>query len=85
MSLIARRNRMRAFILGIWTPLHDLDAGVLEHGAEQAGELAVAIPDQEPRPAPGILKIHDEVLRGFCVLDDRQHIQTGAGYGDGFE
>ena len=39
--------------------------GVLEHGVEQAGELAVAVPDQEPRPAAGILKVHDEVLRGL--------------------
>jgi hypothetical protein len=44
---------------------HDLDAGILEHGVEQAGELAVAIPDQESRLAPGILKIHDEVPRGL--------------------
>jgi hypothetical protein len=44
---------------------HRLDPGVLEHGAKQAGELAVAVPDQEPRPAPGILEIHDEVLRGL--------------------
>ena len=47
------------------TAEHDLDPGVLEHVVEQAGELAVAVPDQEPRPAAGILKVHDEVLRGL--------------------
>ena len=30
---------------------HDLDPRVLEHGVEQAGVFAVAVPDQEPRPA----------------------------------
>ena len=44
---------------------HDLDPGVLEYGVEQAGKLAVAVPDQEPRPAAGVLKVHDEVLRGL--------------------
>ena len=96
---------MIEFILGIWTPLSTtLMPGVVEDGVEQAGELAVAVPDQEPRPAPGILKVHDEVPRGLgdpgCsgmrgraqdpdppggVLDDRQHVQAGAGQGDGLE
>ena len=81
-----------------------LDPGVVEDGAKQAGELAVAVPDQEPRPAPGILEIHDEVLRGLGhpagsgvrdgaqdpdppagVLDDRQHVDTGAAQGDRLE
>lgn len=44
---------------------HDLDASILEHVGEHAGELAVAIPDQEPRPVPGALKIHDQVPRGL--------------------
>jgi hypothetical protein len=48
---------------------HRLDPGVREHGVEQAGELAVAVPDQEPRPASGILKVHDEVLRGLASQD----------------
>jgi hypothetical protein len=47
------------------TAEHCFDPGVLEHGVEQAGELAVAVPDQEPRPAAGILQVHDEVLRGL--------------------
>jgi hypothetical protein len=46
---------------------HGLDARVLEHGAEQGWVLAVAVPDQEPRPAAGVLQIHDQVPRG---LDD---------------
>ena len=46
---------------------HGLDTCVLEDGVEQAGELAVTIPDHEPRSAAGILKIHDEVPGG---LDD---------------
>ena len=44
---------------------HGLDARVLEDGVEQAGELAVAVPDQEPRPASGVLEVHDEVPRGL--------------------
>ena len=40
---------------------HDLDPRVLEHFVEQGGELAVAVPDQEPRPAAGVLEIHDQV------------------------
>src|SRR5690349_8178473 len=46
---------------------HDRDPGVLEDSVEQGGELAVAVPDQEPRPAAGILQVHDEVPGG---LDD---------------
>jgi hypothetical protein len=30
---------------------HDLDPGVLEYGVEQARKLAIAVQDQEPRPA----------------------------------
>ena len=44
---------------------HDLDPSVLEHCIEQAGELAVTVPDQEPRPAAGVLKFHDQVPRGL--------------------
>ena len=96
---------MTEFILGIWTPLStDLDTDVGEDGVEHAGELAVTVPDEEPRPAAGILQIHDEVpgrlddprrsrMRGCSqdpdpaggVLDDRQHEQAGAAYGDGLE
>src|SRR6201989_3204361 len=47
--------------------VHGLDTCVLEDGVEQAGDLAVTIPDQDPRPAAGILKVHDEVPGG---LDD---------------
>ena len=38
---------------------HDLDARLSEDGVERAGKLAVAVPDQEPSPDPGILKVHD--------------------------
>jgi hypothetical protein len=38
---------------------------VSEDGVEQAGKLAVAVSDQEPRPAPGVLEIHDQVSRGL--------------------
>jgi hypothetical protein len=44
---------------------YDLEPGVLKHGVEQAGELAVAVPDQELRVGTGNLKIHCEVLRGL--------------------
>ena len=44
---------------------HPLDSGVLEHGIKQADEFAVAVTDQEPRLAPGILKVHDEIPRGL--------------------
>jgi hypothetical protein len=44
---------------------YSFDARVSKDGVEQAGELAVAVPDQEPRPAAGILKIHDQVPRGL--------------------
>jgi hypothetical protein len=44
---------------------YDLAPGVHEHGVKQAGELAVAIPDQEPHVGIGILKIHDEVFRSL--------------------
>jgi hypothetical protein len=47
------------------TAEHRLDPGVVEHGVKQAGELAVAVPDQESRPTAGVLEIHDEVLRGL--------------------
>ena len=38
---------------------------VSEDGVEQAGKLAVAVSDQEPRAGTGNLKIHCEVLRGL--------------------
>jgi len=61
---VCTQRSMTEFILGIWTPLKGtLDPGVLEHGVQQAGELAVAVPNQEPRAGTGNLKIHDEVLR----------------------
>ena len=96
---------MIEFILGIWTPLSTISIPAsVEHVVEQGGELAVPVPDQEPRPAACILQVHDEVPRGLgdpggsgmrgCaqdpdppggVLDDRQHVQAGAGQGDGLE
>jgi hypothetical protein len=45
---------------------HDLDTRVLEHVVEQAGKFAVSVPEPEPRSAPCIFKIHDEVPRGLC-------------------
>jgi hypothetical protein len=57
---------MIEFMRGIWTPLSTVSIpGVVEHGVEQAGELAVPVPDQEPRPAPGVLEIDDQVSRGL--------------------
>ena len=44
---------------------HHFDARLSEDGVEQGGKLAVAVPDQEPRPAPGTLKIHDQVPHGL--------------------
>jgi hypothetical protein len=38
---------------------HNFDARVSEDRAGQARELAIAVPDKEPRPAAGVLKIHD--------------------------
>jgi hypothetical protein len=46
---------------------HDLDTGVFEHGVEKFRVLAIAVPDQEPWPAVGVLQIHNEVPGG---LDD---------------
>jgi hypothetical protein len=50
----------------LYTAEHDLDTGVLQHGVEKAGELAVAIADQETGSAAGIVKIRDEVSRSLC-------------------
>jgi hypothetical protein len=49
---------MTAFILGIRTPAqHNFDARVSEGRAKQARELAIAVPDKEPRPAVAVLKV----------------------------
>jgi len=45
---------------------YEFDPRVLEDGVEQGGERAVAVPDEEPCPAAGVLEVHDEVLRGLC-------------------
>ena len=87
---------MTEFIAGHLEPAeHRLDPSVVEHGVEQAGELSVAVADQEPRPAAGVLEIRDEVprdlydparsgMRGCTqdpggMLNDCQHIQAGPG------
>jgi hypothetical protein len=44
---------------------HGLGSGVLEDRVEQGGELSIAVPDQEPRTAAGILEVHDEILGGL--------------------
>jgi hypothetical protein len=46
-----------------------LDPGILDYGVEQAGEPSVSVPDQETCPAPGILKIRNEVPRGLPTQD----------------
>jgi len=48
---------------------HDLDTRVREHIAEQGGELAVPVPDREPRPAPGIFKVRWGALAGVAAAD----------------
>ena len=35
------------------------------HPVEQVRYLAVSVPEEEPRPAAGVLEVHDEVLRGL--------------------
>jgi len=44
---------------------HGLDSGVLEDLVEQGGEPSIAVPDQEPRTAAGILEVYDEILGGL--------------------
>jgi hypothetical protein len=44
---------------------HDLDTRISQDGVEQFRELAVPIPDQEPGPASGVLKVHDQVPGGL--------------------
>ena len=56
--------RHYAASVGIDNGLHS-PAGVPGLGMNTGRELAVTIPDQEPRPAPGILQIHDQVPRGL--------------------
>ncbi len=57
---------MIEFILGIRTPAeYHVDARVREDGIEQAGELPVPVPDQEPCPAAGILQVHHEIPGGL--------------------
>jgi hypothetical protein len=43
----------------------DADADRGEYGVERGGGLGVAVPDQEPVPAPGVVEIHAEVS---CLL-----------------
>jgi hypothetical protein len=47
------------------TGAHNVDTGVGQDGIEQRGELPVPVPDQEPRSAPGIGKVHDQVPGGL--------------------
>jgi hypothetical protein len=47
------------------TAEYNVDARVSEDGIEQAGELHVPVPDQEPCPAAGILQVHHEVPDGL--------------------
>jgi hypothetical protein len=46
------------FILGVqYAAEYDLDPRVGEDGVEQGGELPVAVPDVEPRPAAGVFEV----------------------------
>lgn len=41
--------------------LEHLDPGSREHGVEGAGELGVAVPDEEPEAFAGVVEVHREV------------------------
>jgi len=41
--------------------LDDLGVGHGEHGVEGRGELGVAIADQKPELAPGVVEVHEQV------------------------
>src|SRR5258706_12194693 len=45
---------------------HDLDTRVGEHSAEQLRKRTVAVADQVFGFGPGVLKVHDEMLRRRC-------------------
>jgi hypothetical protein len=49
---------------------HDRDASLLEDRVEQAGELAVAVPDQEPCPAAGVLQVMARFLAAWTTQED---------------
>ena len=51
--------------------LDDLDVDGGEHGVEGGGELGVAVADQEPKVATGVVEIHEQVAG--------QMYQPGAG------
>jgi hypothetical protein len=44
---------------------HDLNPRIAHDLLEQFRKLAVPVSDQEPGPAPGVLKVHDQVLGGL--------------------
>jgi hypothetical protein len=76
--------------------LDHVDADRGEDGVEGGGELGVAIPDEEPEAAAGVVEIHDEVASQLGepgagdtkdvhtpggVLDDEERIQPVQGDG----
>jgi hypothetical protein len=50
-----------AFARGARTGAQDTDALAGEHGIEDAGELAVAVPDQEPEGRCAVAEVHQEI------------------------
>jgi hypothetical protein len=49
--------------VGPWRPHRcpeDADVGGGEDGVERGGELGVAIPDQKPELAPGVVEVHEQ-------------------------
>jgi hypothetical protein len=55
---------MIEFMRGIRTPLSTTSIPAsLNTASNSWGKLAVPIPDQQPRPAAGVFKVHDQVLR----------------------
>ena len=58
---------------------HDLDPGVGEDRVEHRRVLAVAVADQEPCPAAGVLQVHGEVADG---LGDPGRGRVGGGAQD---
>src|SRR5271165_4899726 len=75
---------------GLHPPLHDrvhprhpdpaeysFDASVSEDGIEQARELPVPVPDQEPCPAAGILQVHHKIP-GSLRRPGRRRVGGGA-------
>jgi hypothetical protein len=62
---VCTQRSMIEFIFGIWTPLSTVSIPASLARRRTGRELSVPVPDQETRPAPGILKIHNEVPRGL--------------------